>query len=427
MLDIKFIRSNAQLVKDAVAHKKAAKVDIDELLRLDDERVRLQVQVDELNRQRNVAAKDKNVEEGKRLKDEVSKKESELREVGEDFRKLLYRVPNIPSSDTPVGLDESENKVIRTWGEPPKFDFQPKDHLELGVALDILDQDTASKVSGPRLNYVKGPLALLEFALLEFGFSVLTNKETLSEIIKANDLKVSDKPFVPVIPPVFVKTEVAEKMARKEPLDERYLLEKDDQILIGSAEHTLGPMYMDQILDQKDLPLRYAGFSTSFRREAGSYGKDTRGKFRNHQFNKLEMESFTTFEDGINEQDFLVAIQEHIMQQLQIPYQVVAICTGDMGTPDARQIDIEAWMPGQNKYRETHTSDYMTDYQSRRLNTKVRLADGKTEFVHMNDATAVAFSRLPIAIMENYQRADGSIEVPEILRKYTGFDDITAA
>jgi len=427
MLDIKFIRQNKDLVQDAVTHKKAASVDVDELLRLDDERAKLQQQVDELNHRRNVAAKEKNIEEGKKLKAEAAALEENLRQAEEKFRALLYRVPNVPSADTPLGADESENKVLRQVGEPPKFDFAPQDHLDLGIALGIIDQETAGKVSGSRLYYIKGRLALLEFALIQFAYSILTNRQTLAEIIAKNKLEVSDTPFIPVVPPVFVKLEVAEKMARKDPLDDRYYLEKDGQILIGSAEHTLGPMHMEHTFDEKDLPIRYAGFSTAFRREAGSYGKDTRGIIRGHQFDKLEMESFTTPETGLAEQDLFVAIQEYLMQQLGIPYQIVAICTGDMGIPDARQLDLESWMPGQGKYRETQTSDYMTDYQSRRLGTKVRREGGKAEFVHMNDATAFAIGRTLVAIMENYQRADGSIEVPAVLRKFAGFDEIPSS
>ena len=205
---------------------------------------------------------------------------------------------------------------------------------------------------------------------------------------------------------------------------ERYLISRDNQYLIGSAEHTLGPMHIDQTLNENVLPLRYFAFTPAFRREAGSYGKDTKGILRQHQFDKIEMESFTTPEDGVREQNFFVAIQEYLMQSLKIPYQVVAICTGDMGGPDYRQIDIESWMPGQNRYRETHTSDYMTDYQSRRLQTRVRMNKGETIFVHMNDATAFAMGRTIIAILENYQQEDGLIKIPEVLKQYMNKRDV---
>jgi seryl-tRNA synthetase len=212
-------------------------------------------------------------------------------------------------------------------------------------------------------------------------------------------------------------------MDRFDPIEDRYYLEKDNALLVGSAEHTLGPMHMDEVLTEKDLPIRYLGYSTSFRREAGTYGKDTRGIFRVHQFDKVEIESFTTSEHGDKEQELMVAIQEYLLQKLEIPYQVIMICSGEMGKPDYRQIDIECWIPGQGRYRETHTSDYMTDYQARRLNTKVSIK-GKTEFVHMNDATAIAIGRTIIAILENCQQKDGSVVIPKVLQKWVGKDKI---
>jgi seryl-tRNA synthetase len=215
------------------------------------------------------------------------------------------------------------------------------------------------------------------------------------------------------------------KMARLSPEveDERYYLEKDDLYLIGSAEHTLGSMHMDERISYKNFPLRYIGFSSSFRREAGSYGKDTRGIFRVHQFDKLEMESFTLPDNSLKEHKFLIKIQEYLMQSLKLPYRVMLVCTGDMGGPDARQVDIETWLPGQDKYRETHSADLMLDYQSRRLNTRFK-KKGDLDFVHMNDATAFAIGRTLIAIIENYQQKDGSIQVPEVLQKYTNFKKI---
>ena len=201
---------------------------------------------------------------------------------------------------------------------------------------------------------------------------------------------------------------------------EHYMFPEDDLMLIGSAEHTLGSMHMNKIFEEKDLPIRYAGYSTAFRREAGAAGKDTNGILRQHQFDKLEMEVFSLPENSMQEQNFLVAIQEHVLQLLRLPYQVLAVCTGDMGFPDNRQIDLETWMPGQDKYRETHSADSTGGFQSRRLNTRVRRADGKIEPVHMNDATVVAIGRTLIAIIENYQQADGSVKIPEVLKKYMG-------
>jgi seryl-tRNA synthetase len=223
-----------------------------------------------------------------------------------------------------------------------------------------------------------------------------------------------------------IRPDVFKRMARLDPgqEEERYYLPKDDLYLIGSAEHTLGPLHMDETLKEEELPVRYIGFSPAFRRESGSYGKDVKGILRVHQFDKLEMESFTTPENSRKEQDFIVSVQEYLVQSLEIPYQVVSVCTGDMGGPDARQIDIECWMPGQGRYRETHTSDLMTDYQSRRLATKVKRKNGKTELVHMNDATAFAIGRILIAIIENNQTAEGKIRIPKVLQKYIGKEEI---
>ncbi|MDO8452700.1 MAG: serine--tRNA ligase [bacterium] len=429
MLDINFIRENPEKVKEAVTNKQGDASVVDEVLSLAQKRVGLIQRTEELRQERNQIAKadsEENRVRGREIKEELKKLEPELEEVEKEYKNILYKIPNVPFDEVPVGKDESENKVVRKVGEPKKFSFKPKDHLALGEALGIIDVETASKVTGARFGYLKGDAVLLEFALNMFVIGILTNEEKLKEIADKAGLDVNTKPFIPVLPPVMIRPEVFTRMARLDPgqEEERYYLPKDDLYLIGSAEHTLGPMHMDQTLAEKELPIRYLGFSTAFRREAGSYGKDTRGVFRVHQFNKLEMESFTVSEDSKKEQEFIVAIQEHLNSALGLPYQVVEICTGDMGGPDARQIDIETWMPGQDKYRETHTSDLMTDYQARRLGTKVQRKGGEIEFVHMNDATAFA-GRTIIAILENYQQEDGSIEIPEVLRPYMGKNRIT--
>ena len=425
MLDIKFIRENEDKVKESCKNR-GLECNVDLLLNLDDKRKELVQKIEDLNKKKNelndlvqkASGKEKEdlIEQGKEIKKELDEKEPELENINEEHKRLLYQIPNIYSEDTPIGPDESGNKVIKKVGEIPTFPFQPKEHWQLGEELDLIDMERAGKVSGSRFAYLKGELVLLEFALMQFAFSVLTNEKTLKEIIEKNNLNVEAKPFIPVLPPVMIRPDMMNRMARLN-VEEMYSLDRDKLNLIGSAEHTLGSMYADEILDVKDLPIRMVGFSTAFRREAGSYGKDMKGILRMHQFNKLEMESFTTSDKSRDEQNFIVAIQEYLMQALKIPYQVVAICTGDMGKPDVRQMDIEAWMPGQNKYRETHTADLIGDFQARRLKTKVRLEDGRIEYVHMNDATA--FSQRPlIAIMENYQQADGSIKIPEVLRKY---------
>ena len=422
MLDIKFIRNNVEKVREAIKNKKAV-LDLDKLLASDERRRHLLSESETLKAEQNKRSKGPqspvDLEELKALKEKKKLIESELKSVEEEYERLMMMVPNVPSEDTPIGKDESENKVLRKWGKIKNFDFQPKEHWELGADLDLIDTERAAKVSGARFAYLKRGLVLMEFALVQYGFSVLTDEKLLKKIIKKAGLDIKPTPFIPVVPPVLIRPDVMQKMARLEPKEERYHIPSDDLYLIGSAEHTLGPMHMDETFKEEDLPVRYVGFSTAFRREAGSYGKDMKGILRVHQFDKLEMESFCLPENSIKEQDLLVAIQEYFLQSLNIPYQVVAICTGDMGGPDARQIDIEAWLPGQNRYRETHTADLMTDYQARRLGIKVKRAE-RTEFVHMNDATALALSRTPIAIMENYQTKKGSIEVPKILRKYMG-------
>jgi seryl-tRNA synthetase len=427
MLDIKFIRDNPGLIKDA-AHKKGIDFDVDKLLAVDERRRHVLGELEAKRAQQNAGSRGgpkapTEIEELKKLKEGIKLLEEEISHVQEEFQQLILSLPNIPSDDTPVGKNENDNKVLREVGKRTTFDFKPKEHWQLGQELGVIDTESASKISGARFAYLKGALGLMQFALVQLVFSVVTDEGTLKKIIKKAGLKVSPKPFVPIIPPVFIKPDVMQKMARLEPKEERYYVQSDDLYLVGSAEHTLGPLHMDETIPEKDLPIRYIGYSSAFRREAGSYGKDTKGIFRLHQFDKLEMESFSLPESSTDEQNFFVAIQEYLMQLLGIPYRVVQICTGDMGGPDARQIDIECWMPGQGRYRETHTADLMTDYQARRLNTRVKRGD-KTEFVHMNDATAIAIGRTIIAIMENYQTKKGTVVVPKVLRKWLRVNEI---
>ena len=424
MLDIKFIRENRDIVEMAMKNKKVKEVvDLDKLFDIYDKKKDLKTKIEEINTQKNIAAKEQNIEEGRRLKEEGSKLESEHTELEKEFIRLMLLIPNIPSADTPIGKDDSDNQVARQWGEIPTFSFTPKEHFDIAETLGLIDKEKAAEVSGSRFAFIKGDLALLQFAIINFCMSIVTDESILKVIAEEAGLDVSTKPFVPVIPPVMVKSAVFNRMGRLEPREDKYYLEEDDLFLVGSAEHTLGPIHMDEILEEKDLPIRYLGYSSAFRREAGTYGKDTKGILRMHQFDKLEMETFCLPETSRQEQDFLVAIQEYFLRKLKIPYQVVKISTGDMGIPDHRQIDLEAWMPGQNTYRETHTSDLMTTFQSRRLNTKFK-RDGKTELVHMNDATLSAIGRTMIAIIENYQKEDGTIGIPEVLQKYMGGRDV---
>lgn len=420
MLDITFIRENPDIVRAALKSKNREGVDLDRILALADSRKKLAGDVGEVNRKRNEAQIARDAEAGRRLKDELKEVEEKYQAAEKELVSLLIQVPNIPSADTPVGPDESGNQIIRQWGEKRQFDFAPKAHWDIGRELGVIDSEKAAEVSGARFTYLKGDLALLQFGLIQLVMQTLTSRETLEKILKEANLSIDAKPFIPVVPPVFIRSQVMNRMARLDPIEDRFYFEKDDLVLVGSAEHTMGPLHMDETIDEARLPIRYVGYSTAFRREAGSYGKDTKGILRQHQFDKAEMECFTRPEDGLAEQDFLVAIQEYLMRQLQLPYQVMRICTGDMGFPDQRQIDIEAWMPGQNTYRETHSADYVGGFQSRRLNTRVRRANGDMEPVHMNDATAFAIGRTLIALLENYQNEDGTVGVPEVLRAYVG-------
>ena len=434
MIDIDLVRKNKGAVAKNLAKRGVAAETIDELLQLDEAWRAVVQKLEEINKLKNEASGIIAKASGEAKKEiisamaEASAQEKELKMQEKDLqarREMLWKsLPNLIMDDVPRGKDESENKVIKEVGEKPLFDFEPQPHETLGEKLGLMDIGRAAKVSGSRFVYIKGGLVFLEFALVQYVLSVLTSREILAHIIKDNGLTVSDRAFIPILPPVLIKEEAMDRMARLEPREERYHSPKDNLYLVGSAEHTIGSMYMDEVVVESELPLRYIGFSPAFRREAGSYGKDTKGMLRMHQFDKLEMESFTSSSTSLQEQNLFVAIQEHLLQNLGIPYRVVMVCTGDMGAPDARQIDLEAWMPGQNQYRETHSADLMTDYQARRLKTRIKTSEGKTEFAHMNDGTALACGRTIVAIMENYQQADGSIAMPAVLHPYLPFQKI---
>lgn len=427
MIDIRLVRENPELVAQN-AKNKGYDIDVNKLVALDEERRVLQQQVDELRERRNQnSSKMKGgkpdqatIDEGKQIKVELAEREGYLTQIETEFTDLFKKVPNIAASDVPVGASEDENVVAKTVGERPLFDFAPKNHAEIAEAKGWLDKERAAKVAGSRFAYLKGDLVRLQFAIIQFVMDKLSDQAFIDEVIAENNLDVSHKPFIPVLPPYMIRTELYDAMDRLEPRDDRYKIEDEELWLQGSAEHVLGSMHADEILDEADLPARYIGYASSFRREAGTYGKDMEGMFRMHQFDKLEMESLGTSEKGLSEHLFMVAVQEKIMSLLGIPYQVLLKCTADIGKPNARGVDIEAWLPGQDAYRETHTADYMTDYQARRLKTRVRRADGTLELIHTNDATALPLSRGPIAIIENYQDKDGNVRVPEVLRPYLG-------
>ncbi len=320
----------------------------------------------------------------------------------------------------PVGVSEDENVIAKQVGEPTKFDFEPKAHQTIGESRGWIDKERAAKVAGARFAYIKGDLVKLQYAIMQWVTHVLSDEAKLQTIIDGAGLSLSAKPFEPSLPPAMIRTEVYEATSRLNSEEVTYKLADDELWLNASAEHSMAPMYMNEILDERDVPIRYIGFTTAFRREAGTYGKDTEGILRMHQFDKLEMESFTTKEQGRDEHFLFVAIQEYLLNSLNLPYRVIQKCTADIGKPNARGIDMETWMPGQNTYRETHTADYMSDYQARRLQTRVRRDDGTVELVHTNDATAFALGRIMIAIIENFQTEDGHVVIPEVLRPFIG-------
>lgn len=427
MLDIRYIRENAEKVQQNAENKGYKYISIAQLLKLDEDRRILQQQVDDLRERRNkIAATMKGskpdqalIDEGKQIKVELADRENLLRETEEKFFVQLKTVPNMALDEVPVGATENENVEIRTWGEKPQFDFVPKNHAEIAEAKGWLDKERGAKIAGARFVYTMGDLVLLEMALWHYAISVLTNRETLQRIIDDNNLQLEATPFIPILPPAAAKQAVFEATGRLNRQEQTYKIEDEDLWLNASAEHTISPIYMNEILDEARLPIRYVGYTTAFRREAGTYGKDTEGIFRLHQFNKLEMECFTTAETSYDEHLLLVAIQEYLMQQLGVPHRVLEKCTADIGRPNAKGVDVEMWLPTQNMYRETHTADYIGDYQTRAMKTRVRRNDGSVELAHTNDATA--FSQRPlIGILENFQTAKSDVVVPEVLRPYMG-------
>jgi len=424
MLDIKFIRENAELVAEK-SLQKGYSVDVNQLLGFDKARLELQQQVEELRRERNTIAdsmkgqkpSEEQVQKGKVVKEKLADLEHQLMSVEKEFIDLLKTIPNMPLDSVPVGKSEDENVIIKTVGKKPEFDFEIKNHAQIAESKGWLDKERATKIAGARFVYTKGDLVRLEFALWQFGMSVLGDEEVLKQIIAENNLNVSSSPFVPILPPAVAKKEVFEATGRLNREEQTYKFEDEDLWMNASAEHTISPIYLNEILPESELPIRYVGYTTAFRKEAGTYGKDTEGIFRLHQFNKLEMESFCAPETSLDEHLFMVAIQEYLMNQLKLPYHVLEKCTADIGRPNAKGVDIEAWLPSQQTYRETHTADYITDYQARAMKTRVRRADGSVELLHTNDATA--FSQRPlIAIIENYQTKEGDVIVPDVLRPF---------
>ena len=426
MLDIQIIRDNPELVTQK-SKQKGYEVDVKLLLSIDDKRKKLQYQVELLRQQRNEFAESLKgnkpsedlILKGREIKEKLADLEPELEAIETEFKAVLKTVPNMPLPSVPIGNSEKQNVVIKTVGNKPEFNFAVKNHAEIANAKGWLDKERATKIAGARFVYTKGDLVRLEFALWQFGFDILTNETVLKEIANTNNLNVSYKPFVPILPPAVAKKAVFEATGRLNKEEQTYKLEGEDLWINASAEHTIAPIYMNEILPNDQLPIRFVGYTTAFRKEAGTYGKDTEGIFRLHQFNKLEMESFTTPQTSLEEHLFMVAIQEFLMSKLGLHYQVIEKCTADIGGPNAKGVDINVWIPSQQTYRETHTADYMTDYQARAMKTRIRDLNNQLVLAHTNDATV--FSQRPlIAIIENFQNSNGDVIVPDCLRAYMG-------
>jgi seryl-tRNA synthetase len=385
---------------------------VDELLAADERRRQLTARVEELRAEQNRASKAIGEAQGaekQTLIEDVAKVSAELKELDpqlaeaeEALASLLARIPNAPHDSAPDGFTDEDAVEIKRHLEPPAFDFAPRDHAELGELLGVLDTDRGARTSGSRFVYLLGDLVFVQFALMRHAMDILAAKG-----------------FAPVIPPVLVREDAMYGTGFL-PTDavNIYKTEEDELYLVGTAEVPLAAFHLGEILDEGELPLHYAGYSTCFRREAGTYGKDLGGMFRVHQFDKVEMFAFTTPESSWDEHEFLLSVEEEIIGNLEIPYRVVNIAAGDLGGAAAKKYDIEAWLPGQDRYRELTSCSNTTDYQARRMQTRVRRGDGKVEILHTLNGTATAIGRTLIAILENHQRADGSVELPVKLHPY---------
>ena len=410
MLDIKFIRENAEEVKKN-CQLRNIKCDIDRLLELDEKRRKLTQEVEELNAEKNKLndeiqkAEDKKevIEKGKAVKVKLEKAKPELEKTEEEYRNLLLTVPNMTHPDSPIGRDDSENKEIERYGEPPKFDFQPKGHEELMTKLDIIDFERGAKVAGSKFYFLKNEGVMLELALTQFAFQ-----------------KLIQKGFMPFSTPDLAKDKVLLGIGYNPRGQETqiYSIENTDLNLVGTAEITMGGYHMDETIPEEKLPLKYVALSHCYRTEAGSYGRHSAGLYRVHQFTKIEMFAYTTPETSETMHTELKNIEVEIFKDLGVPFRVVDICTGDLGGPAQRKYDLEAWMTSRDGWGEVTSTSDTTTYQARRLNVKVERKDGKKEFLHMLNGTAIAVSRALIALIENYQQADGSVLIPEVLKKY---------
>jgi len=411
VLDLRAIRDDPEPFRRALGRRGAAE-DLDEVLALDERRRALTVQVESLRSEQNRGSKEiaaaRSAEEREKVIDrlrEVSEQlkavEPELARVEDDVAAAAARLPNAPDESAPDGETDDDNVEIRRWGEPPQFEFEPKDHVALGEALGMIDIERGVRTSGARFYYLTGPAVRLEFALVQYALDFTARHG-----------------FSPVLPPVLVREEAmyGTGFLPTEAVN-LYVTREDELYLVGTAEVPLAALHAGEILDPQALPRCYMGFSTCFRREAGSYGKDTRGIFRVHQFDKLELYSFVMPEESKREHARLLAIEEEWVQSLDIPYRVANVCTGELGASAAKKYDIEAWLPSQGRYRELTSCSNTTDFQARRMECRVRLPEGNRP-VHTLNATLCAMPRTIIALLENGQRADGSVELPPVLGKY---------
>jgi len=402
VIDLKAARADPDSFRAAIARKGGEEI-FDELMRADEEWRRLQTQVDDLRARTKLKGKPtpEQLEELTRIKGELKGLEGELDRIEAEKQRHWDRVPNPPDASVPDGWDEEDAVEIKRWGEPRDFGFDPQDHLDIAASLDWIDTERAARLSGTRFVYRKGDFALMELALYRFALDRLVQKG-----------------FVPVLPPVLVR-EQAMYGTGFLPTDEVniYRVERDDLYLTGTSEVALAGLHMDEILDADELPLRYAGYSTCFRREAGAAGKDTRGMFRVHQFDKVEMYSYVQPEDSEEEHEYLLSVEEELVQELGIPYRVVNVAAGDLGLSAAKKYDIEAWFPGQQRYREITSTSNTTDFQARRLSIRYRAEGGSPQELHTLNGTAVT-ARSLIAILENFQQEDGSVAIPPVLERY---------
>jgi seryl-tRNA synthetase len=413
VLDLKLIRSEPERVKSALARRGAAER-VDELLALDARRRELLPQLEQAQAERNALSKqvgtakqagedaEELIARVGQLKETIDATKAELEQVEADLQRVLLALPNIPDPDAPDGMTEEDAVVLREVGTPPQFDFEPRDHLEIGTELDLIDIESAARLSGSRFAYLKGDLVLLELALVRFAIELARGEG-----------------HEPVVPPVLVREEALEGTGfLPGDRDQIYEVPKDDLFLTGTSEVALAGLHADQILEADALPLRYSGFSTCFRREAGAAGRDTRGIFRVHQFDKVEMFSFVEPQHSGEEHERLLALEERILSALEIPYRVVNVAVGDLGAPAAKKYDCEAWIPSQGRYRELTSCSNTTDYQARRLGARYRPTDGAGPVpVHTLNGTACAVGRTIIALIENRQERDGSFTLPKTLHE----------